>query len=180
MRFPVSEAHRASDSHSLPFRSSVVESWLNTCSEGGLSWTVVFEGTGQAVRTPDVVTDQAPAMCDALGEGPPGGALGLQRLELVTVWKQECDLECRSGGVVLGTAGGAGFPGPGHGERMDGQEHEAIIVASGRHHRPFLQFQADRDRASAAACAQGLAPGVKGCRAVVAAQELLPRSASDV
>ena len=38
---------------------------------------VVFEGTGQAIRTTDFVTDQATAVCDELGEGTHGGALGL-------------------------------------------------------------------------------------------------------
>src|SRR5712691_3970950 len=41
-------------------------------------WKVVFEGTGQAVREPDFVTDQATAVCDEVGEGTHGGALGLQ------------------------------------------------------------------------------------------------------
>jgi hypothetical protein len=143
-------------------------------------WKGVFEGTGQAVRTPDCVTDQATAMFDEWGEGTHGGALGLQGLARVTVCQQKCDLEFRIGGVVCGTAGGAGFPVPGHGERIDGKEHEELIVAEGRHHGPLMKFQAYRARASAEARAQGLAPGVNGFRAVCEAQALPPRSARDV
>jgi hypothetical protein len=40
-------------------------------------WQGVVEGTGQAMGTPDCVTDQAPAVCDAWGEGTQGGAWGL-------------------------------------------------------------------------------------------------------
>jgi hypothetical protein len=90
---------------------------------------VGFEGTGQAVRAPDVVADQAPAVFDELGEGTHSGALGLQGLELVTVFEEAFDLECRIGRVVLGSAGGKRCAVLGHGERIDGKEHEEIIVA---------------------------------------------------
>ena len=123
---------------------------------------------------------RGPALFDALGEGTPGEALGLQGRERVMVCKQECALEFCLGGVVCGMAGGEGFPVPGHGARMDGKAHEELIVASGRHHGPFMKFQAHRARASAEARAQGLAPRVNGFRAMCEAQELPPRSARDV
>jgi hypothetical protein len=130
------------------------------------------------MRTTDFVTDQAPAVFDEWCEGTHGGALGLQGLQLVTVCEEEFDLEFRIGGVVFGAAGGKRFAVPGHGERIDGKEHEEIIVAQCRHNGPFREFQAHRDRVSVEARAQGLAPGVDGFRAVCEAQERTPRSAS--
>ena len=141
-------------------------------------WKRVFEGTGQAMRPTDVVTDQATAVCDELCEGTHGGALGLQGRELVTVLKEEFDLEFRIGGVVFGSARGTRFAVPGHGERIDGKEHEAILGAHCRHDGPFLEFQAHRDRVSVESRAQGLDPRVDGFRTVCEAQELTPRSAS--
>ena len=119
-------------------------------------------------------------MFDGLGEGTHGGALGLQGLECVTVFEEECDLECRIGGVVLGSAGGKRFAVRGHGERIDGKKHEEIIFAPCRHDGPFIEFQAPSDRVSVASRAQGLDPRVDGFRAVCEAQELTPCSASSL
>ena len=141
-------------------------------------WTVVFAGTGQAVRAPDVGADQAPAVCDEWGEGPHGRALGRHGLARVTVFAEEFDLECRIGGVVLGSAGSKRVAVRGHGERMDGQAHEELIGAQCRHDGPVIEFQAHRDRLSVEARAQGLAPHVDGFRAGFEAQELPPCSAS--
>jgi hypothetical protein len=143
-------------------------------------WTVVFEGTGQAVRAPDVGADQAPAVCDEWGEGPHGGALGRHGLARVTVFAEEVDRECRSGGVVLGSAGSQRVAVLGHGERMDGQAHEEIIGAPCRHDGPVLEFQAYSARMSVDSRAQGLAPRVDGFRAGFEAQALPPCSASGV
>jgi len=140
----------------------------------------VFEGTGEAVGAPDFVTDQAAAVCDELSEGPQGGALGLQGLELVPVFAEECDLECRIGGIGFGSAGRKRCAVLDHGERMDGQEHEDISVAPCRHAGPFLAFQAHRDRVSVAARAQGLDPRGDGFRAGREAQERTPCSPSGV
>jgi hypothetical protein len=101
---------------------------------------VVFEGTGQAVRATDCVTDQTTAVFDALSEGPHGRALGLQGLALVPVCEEEFDLEFRIRGIVFGSAGSKRFAVFGHGERMDGKEHEEILVAPCRHDGPFLKF----------------------------------------
>ena len=84
-------------------------------------------------RATDCVTDQAPTVCDELGEGTHGGALRLEGLERVTVCEEKCDLACRIGGVVCGSARGKRFAVRGHGERMDGQEHEEILGAPCRH-----------------------------------------------
>jgi hypothetical protein len=135
-------------------------------------WKVVFEGTGQAVRAPDFVTDQAPAVFDELREGTHGGALGAEWGELVPVFQEEFDLEFRIGGVVFGTAGGKRFAVLGHGERIDGKEHEEIIVAQRGHDGPFIEFQAHRDGLSVEARAEGLDPGVNRFRTMFKAQKL--------
>jgi hypothetical protein len=141
-------------------------------------WTVVVAGTGQASCTTDFVPDQAPAVCDELGEGPHGGALGLEGLKLIPVFEEALDLECRSGRVVVGPARATRFAVPGHGERMDGKEPKAIVWTQCRHERPFVAFQAHRDRVSVEARPQGLAPRVAGFRAVCDAQALPLRRAS--
>jgi hypothetical protein len=141
-------------------------------------WKGVFEGPDQAVRLTDGVTDQATAVCDELGAGTPGGAVGLQGLEPVTVCQEACDLECRIGGVVFGSARGQRCAVPGHRERIDGTEPEEILLAPCRPDGPFLACQAHRDRVSVESRAQGLDPRVDGFRAVCAAQERTPRSAS--
>ena len=135
-------------------------------------WKVVFEGTGQAVRAPDFVTDQAPAVFDELREGTHGGALGAEWGELVPVFQEEFDLEFRIGGVVFGTAGGKRFAVLGHGERVDRKEHEEIIVAQRGHDGPFIEFQAHRDGLSVEARTEGLDPGVNRFRTMFKAQKL--------
>lgn len=140
-------------------------------------WEVVFEGPGEAVRTPDFVTDQATAMGDELGEGTHGGALGLQGLELVPMFQEECDLEFRLGGGVFGSARGKRFAVPGHGERIDGKEHEESIVTQRRHDGPLREVQAHRDGLSVASCAAGLAPGMNLCRALGKTQKRTVRRA---
>jgi hypothetical protein len=70
---------------------------------------VVFAGTGQAIRQPDFVAAQAPAVFDELRQGPYGGALGGERRELVAVFEQQLDLELGIGGVIFGTAYGKRF-----------------------------------------------------------------------
>jgi hypothetical protein len=104
--------------------------------------------------------------------------LGPQGLQLVPVLEKEFDLEFRIGGVVFGSARDKRFAVPGHGERIDGKEHQKIILAQCRHDGPFVEFQAHRDRVSVESRAQGLDPRVDGFRAVCEAQERTPRSAS--
>jgi hypothetical protein len=49
--------------------------------------------------------------------------------ERVAVFEEEGDLECGISRVILGSAWGNRFALLGHGERMDGKEHEKIIWA---------------------------------------------------
>jgi hypothetical protein len=139
--------------------------------------TVVFEGPGSALGAPALGTDQA-AVCDEVREGPPGRAWGLQGRELVRVCQEEFDRACRIGGIVCGSAGSKRCAVRGHGERSNGKEHEAILLAPCRHEGPFRACQTDSARVSVAARAQGLAPRVDGCRAVCEAQERTPCSTS--
>ena len=139
---------------------------------------VVFEGTGQAIGQTDFVADQAPAVFDELRQGAHGGALGAEGRELVAVFEEEFDLEFGIGGVIFGPARGKRFAVLGHGERIDGKEHEEIIVAQRGHDGPFIEFQAHRDGLSVEARAQGLDPRVDRFRAVFEAQKLPSLSAS--
>jgi hypothetical protein len=141
-------------------------------------WQGVFAGTGQAMGTTALGTAQATAVCDEVGEGPHGGALGLQGLQPGTVFEEEVDLECRIGGGVFGAARGQRFAVSGHRERIDGKEHEELLWAPCRPKGPCVACQAHRDRVSVASRAQGLDPRVEGFRAVCEAQALPPRSAS--
>ena len=90
---------------------------------------VVFEGTGQAIRATDFVADQAPTVFDELCQGAHRRALGGERRELVAVCEQQLDLELGIGGVIFGPAGGKRFAVLRQGERIDGKEHEEIILA---------------------------------------------------
>src|SRR5262249_40572073 len=89
---------------------------------------VVFQGTGRAVGETHFVADQAPAMFDELRQGAHRRALGAEWGELVAVFEENLDLEFGIGGVVFRPARGKRFPILGHGERIDGKEHEAIII----------------------------------------------------
>ena len=90
---------------------------------------VVFEGTGQAIRQTDFVADEAPAVFDELRQGAHCRALGGEGGEPVAVFEEEFDLEFGIGGVVFGPAGSKRFTVLGQGERIDGKEHEEIILA---------------------------------------------------
>jgi hypothetical protein len=128
--------------------------------------------TRQAVGPTDVVADQATALRDEWRQGAHGGTLGAEGGELVAVLAEDLDLECGSGRVILGPARGQRFAVLGHGERSDGQEPEAIIVAQRGHTGPFREFQAHRDGWSGEARVEGLDPGIHRFRTMVKIQQL--------
>ena len=99
---------------------------------------VVFERTGQAIGQPDFVADQAPAVFNELRQGAHRWALAGEGGELVAVFEQEFDLEFGIGGVIFGPARGKCFAVLGHGERIDGKEHEEIILCSADTMGPLL------------------------------------------
>ena len=105
-------------------------------------------------------------MLDELRQGAHGGALGGERGELVAVFEEEFDLEFGIGGVIFGPARGKRFAVLGQGERIDGKEHEEIIVAQRGHDGPFIEFQAHRDGLSVESRAQGLDPRINRFRTV--------------
>jgi hypothetical protein len=141
---------------------------------------VVFERTRQAIRQPDCVADEAPAVFDELRQGAHRGALRDKGGEFVTVFAQDLDLECGIGGVIFGPARGKRFAVLGHGEWIDGKEHEAIIVLPRSHKRAFIEFQADGNRLAVAARAQGAAPRVDRFRTVGEPQKLPVRRTGDL
>src|SRR4029450_2930840 len=65
--------------------------------------------------------------------------------ELVAMFEEDLDLEFGIGRVVIRTARGKRFAVLGHGERIDGKEHEEIIVTQRGHDGPFIELQAHSD-----------------------------------
>jgi hypothetical protein len=110
----------------------------------------VVERTGQAVGQTDVGADQATAVLDAWRQGAHGGALGAEWGELVAVFEEALAREFGISGGIVGPARGKRFTVLGHGERIDGQEPEEIIVAPRGYERPLRTFQAHRDGLSVA------------------------------
>jgi hypothetical protein len=141
-------------------------------------WEGVCEGTGQAVGEPDLVADQAPTVCDAWRQGAPGGAVGAEGGQRVTVCEEQCDLACGVGRGICGPARGQRCAVLGPGEGMDGHEPEARIVAQRRHDGPWMAFQAHGKRLPVAPRTQAVAPRVEHLRAVVEAQQRPVRSAA--
>jgi len=132
------------------------------------------------MRQPDGVADEAPAVVDALRQGAPRWALRDKGGACVTMCAQERDLECGIGGGICGPARGKRFAVRGHGERMDGKAHEAILVVPRRHQGAFMEFQADGKRLAVEPRAQGAAPRVDHFRTVGETQKLPARSTGDV
>jgi len=135
-------------------------------------WKVVFKRTGQAVGQTDFVADQATAMLDELRQGAHGGALGVEWGELVAMFQEDVDQEFGIGGVIFGPAWGKGFAVLGHGERVDGKEHKAIIVAQRGYDRSFIEFQAHSDRLAVETHPESLDPGMNRLRTMCKAQTL--------
>jgi hypothetical protein len=111
-------------------------------------------------------------MLDELRQGAHGGALGGEWGELVAMFQEDVDQEFGIGGVIFGPAWGKGFAVLGHGERVDGKEHKAIIVAQRGYDRSFIEFQAHSDRLAVETRPEGLDPGMNRLRTMVKAQKL--------
>ena len=139
---------------------------------------VVFQRTGQAMRQPDGIADEATAVFNELRQGAHGGAWGGKRGEFVAVFEQDLDLEFGIGRVVFGPTRGQRFAVLGHGERIDGKEHEEVLLAQRRHHGPFMEFQAHGNRLAVEPCAQALDPHIDRVRAVFEHEKLTSLSAS--
>ena len=138
----------------------------------------VCAGTGQAGGQTDGVADQATAVRDTWRQGAPGGTVGAAWGERVAVCEADRDRACGIRRVLCGPARGTRCAVPGHGERRDGQAHEALRVAQRGHAGSFRACQTHRDGLSVAARAEGLDPGVHRCRAMCQAQKRPGCSAS--
>jgi hypothetical protein len=113
----------------------------------------VFERTGHAVGQTDFGTAQATVVLDEVRSGAPGGAWGAEWGARVAVCEEALTLACGIGGVLLGPARGKCGTVLGHGERMDGKEHEDFLVAQRGHQRPLRECQAHSDGWSVESCA---------------------------
>src|SRR4029450_4187529 len=96
------------------------------------------------------------------------------------MFQEDVDQEFGIGGVIFGPARGKGFAVLGDGERVDGKEYEAIIVAQCGYDRSFLEFQAHSDGLAVEACPEGLDPGVNRFRTMGKAQKLTWCGARDL
>jgi hypothetical protein len=139
----------------------------------------VFQRTGQAIRQTDCVADQATAVFDALGQGPPSGALGGEGGARVPVCEEQLHLQFGIGRVVFRPARGKRVAVLGPGERIDGKKHKAIICAQRRHDRALVEFQAHGKRVAIAPRAQALGPRVARVGAVCEPQTRPSGSAGD-
>src|SRR5215831_5852048 len=71
-------------------------------------WEIVLQDAREAVGDPDFVVDDAAAVFDELVERTHGGALWLERLELITMGEEQFELEFGVRGIVFGPARGEG------------------------------------------------------------------------
>ena len=129
---------------------------------------IVLEGTRQAVGDPDCVTDHAAAGCDELGEGAHRGALWIERLQLVALGEQQCELERGVRGVVFGSAGREGFAIPRQRQGMDRAEDQKVIRAQGRAQGALVECETEGYGLAVAPHAQRGAPRVDGLGGVLA------------
>ena len=109
-------------------------------------WKGVFEGTGESIREAHCVTDEAAARGHEWCAGAHGGTLGLQGLELITMFEQELKLECGVSRVVRGLAGGEGRAIARQREWLAGTEPEASGLTQGRDARPLIECKAKGKR----------------------------------
>jgi hypothetical protein len=99
---------------------------------------------------------------DELVERAQRGTLRLERLELVAMGEEQCELECGIGGVVCGSAGRKGFTIPRQRQRLEWEEAEKVIRAQGGDQGTFGECEADGNGLTAAPRAQRGAPRING------------------
>jgi hypothetical protein len=133
---------------------------------------IVLEGTGQAVGAPDCVAAHAAPVCDELGEGAHGGALGLERRQLVAMGQQQCEWEFGLRRVVFGPAGRQGCAIPRQRQRIDRKEDEKVLLGQGRDHGPWGKVEADGHGWAVEPRTPRGAPRINGLRGVSELQAL--------
>jgi hypothetical protein len=132
----------------------------------------VFQRPGETVRKAHFLPDHAPPRCDELCEGAHGGALRMERRQLVPMRAQQCALQCGVGGIVCGPAGGEGFAIPCQRQRMDRAEDQKVILAQGADPRPFGECEAESHRVAVKPRTQRGAPRVDGLGRVLKLEAL--------
>ena len=98
---------------------------------------IVLQGTGEAIGDPHFIPDYAATVFDELFEGAHGGALRLERLQLVAMGEEQFELEVSVRGVVFGPAGGEGFAIPCQRQGIDREEDLKVILAQGGDQGPL-------------------------------------------
>ena len=121
---------------------------------------------------PHFVADHAATMFDELFEGAHGGALRMERLQLVAMGEQQFELECGIGGVIFGPAGREGFAVPRQCQGIDGKEDQKVILAQGEDQGTFVEFEADGHGVAVEPRAQCGDPRVDGLGCVLELQAL--------
>jgi hypothetical protein len=96
---------------------------------------IVVQRPGEAVGHPYFIPDHATPMFDKLFESAQGGAVRMERLQLVPMREQQFELECSVGGIVFGPAGRQGLTIPRQRQRMERAENEQVIRAQGEDQR---------------------------------------------
>jgi hypothetical protein len=85
--------------------------------------------SGEAVGQAHVVADQTAAMFEALLERTYPGALGDERLQLVTRLEQALERPCSVRGVVFRMTGSEGVAVRGQGNRMNGAQNQELVCS---------------------------------------------------
>ena len=127
----------------------------------------VLEGTGQAVGEPHCVADHAATGFDELCEGAHRGALRVERLQLVAMGEQQCELEGGVRGVVFGPAGREGCAIPRQGQGIEREEDQKVILAQGGDQGALGECETDGHGLAVAPRAQHGDPRVDGLRGVL-------------
>src|SRR5437879_6341669 len=89
---------------------------------------IVFQGAREALGDPHIVADHTATMCDELLAGAHGGAVWMERLQLVAMGAQQCELECGIGGGIFGPTGRKGFAVARQRQGVEGEEDQKILL----------------------------------------------------
>ena len=121
-------------------------------------WDVVFQNASETIGEAHFIADHAAARCDQLCEGTHLGALGGEGGKSSAMRQQEFELEFGVRGIVLGVAGSKGFTVSREGPRIDGKEHEEVILAECRNDGALVALKADGNGLPLESRAQGTHP----------------------
>src|SRR2546428_607124 len=99
---------------------------------------IVFQGAREPIGKPHFVADHAATMFDELCEGTHGGALRIERPQLVSMGQQQFELKFGIGGVVFGPTGCKGFAIPRQRQWIEGEEDQKVILVQGEDQGAFL------------------------------------------